>query len=238
MEQSYFQRLFNNQGHEFDYDYFPDENPMTPLLYTCNPILSKKQKKEEDKNSEIMSELSEYTGFATKDKLPSVLLEKHVEEEQPIYDSQYLLTDDDIDKIVAYYRSKKKKKLPYDLFTSKMFLQRFQEPYKDHNIYEKYILKALKDIQSEQEEMRSNTTLVSKPNAENSYEENSSVYYRTFEPPLQQSSTLESSSELEGWSFHIFFGHWQQNPQGGWSIHMKKIPKHKSVWKTIQDWFS
>jgi len=230
MEQSYLQRLFNNQEYDFDYDCYPDENPTTPLLYTCNPILSKKQKKEEDKFS-VMSELSEFTG-ATKCIVPSVL-EKHMEEEQhePVYDSQYLLTDEDIDKIVAFYKSKKKKKLPYDLFTSKMFLQRFQEPYKDYNIYEKYILKALRDIHMEQTELRSIQTPVS-----TKIDENSSVYYRTLEPPPLE----HDESNLEGWSFQIFFGHWKRNSQGGWSIHMTKIPNQnqKSVWQTIQNWFS
>ena len=122
----------------------------------------------------------------------------------PIYNSNYLLTDNDIDEIVSYFKKKRKKtkKLLYiELFTSRMFLRRFQQPYKDDNIYEKYVLKALREIRegrrtsadewkrrskrdtisdSEEEESKTSSTLSrnKKPNNMSAITETDSNHYK------------------------------------------------------------
>lgn len=77
---------------------------------------------------------------------------------EPVYNIHYVLTEQDIDDIVQYYKSKHKKtngkKQHFtfvELFASKMFLQKFKEPYKDENIYKKYILKVLIEIHKKKE---------------------------------------------------------------------------------------
>lgn len=110
-----------------------------------------------------------------------------------IYNLQYVLTDDDIEDIVA--KRKKTKHLYAELMTSRMFLRRFQEPYKDDKIYEKYILKALKDIREPHMSRKSTIDSIQKHYSHNRSKESSFSVEKKVLPVVVSQAAVPAKSQ-------------------------------------------
>lgn len=215
---SYIHKLFNGQEtvlkREISYGIFPEEKGadsmiLEPIKFTNNPMASKKSLKKEVSGKTVEK-------YNTKN-LRSISREVIVQD--PIYNSQYLLTDSDIDKIVDYYKNRKAKghisNFSFvELFSSRMFLRKFKEPYKDDKIYEKYILKILKDIYHNRTE---DSTF------EKTLPETFGVSQQ-FEPDVDNSEPAELKNEIkpaaDKWTFTVFFGnfHVDSKKSNPWSI--------------------
>lgn len=163
-----------------------------------------------------------------------------------IYTPDYLITDTDIDHIVDYYKRKKRKKHFVELFTSKMFLRKFKEPYKDDKIYQKYILQVLQDIAEAKTSSKKSRYLKSKKAAEmipdEEEEEEDEDEDDDDEEEEKEEEKEESKVRKEEWQCMIFLGRLQQT-QESWKIQFSSFREKKanrntnpSFWERICKW--
>lgn len=229
MQVSYIHKLFNDQKEEISYDLYPEEKTCIDIStkLTTNPMRFQNSKATKD----VIATTSVSIKKHNLNHFHNVLTSRPQQLKDSIYNAQYLLTDADIDAIIDYYKCKTtKNNFSYvELFTSKMFLKKFKEPYKDDKIYEKYILKVLQDIHEEKNKVLNKILPV--------------------ESVTEEQQHVEPHAITEEWTFTLLLGQMYKN-KDHWSFKMntKKestvsttspVPgpsMKKPFWQSLQDW--